>query len=80
MSKNKIWFAELPSICGYGISAIGRTEEEAVKAVKKSYYEWRKGYGWFRDDFDTWEKACDYFCLHSKEVEFGKVYFEGLGE
>jgi hypothetical protein len=69
-----IWRARLPGFVKYGIQAYGKTEKEAIKLCKKGYLfklEEISRNHWVSDDYDTWKKAQEYFCLHTTKLTTG---------
>jgi hypothetical protein len=70
--KPEIWIGQIPGICGYGISVVAFNEQDALKALKKSYYEMSKA--WKLDK--TFEKAMDYYGGSVFEVEPCHGYFD----
>ena len=77
--KDFIWVGCMPSICGYGILVLSKTEKDAKKELKKSYYAWRKAYGFQeRGHISTFNKAMDYFGGWIEKRELNVAYDECL--
>ena len=72
MRKQYIWMACMPLIFGYGLIVVDKTEELALKALKKEYYKWRK----FRNGHHTFKQAYENWSGRSERIELGKVYNE----
>jgi hypothetical protein len=77
MAKKKtIFIGVIPGIFGYGISVAGESKEDCMKALKKCYAEWKKGYPNedtnFKGSFEDWGGRVE-------EIELGKGYFDDFG-
>jgi predicted RNase H-like HicB family nuclease len=75
--KQTIWVGIIPDIFGYGMSVLGNTEAECMKALKDGYKEWKKGYPDpstnFKTSFENWGGFV-------REIELNKTYFDNFGE
>jgi predicted RNase H-like HicB family nuclease len=79
--EESIYYAELPDVLGYGIAAIGRTKEEAEKAVKEKFLALKKQKEIISNpDFDTFPKAKEYFGMNIHRMIIGKGYLGGQSE
>lgn len=71
-----IFIGVIPGIFGYGISVVGESKEDCMKALKKCYAEWKKGYPDsstnFKGSFEDWGGRVD-------KIELGKGYFDDFG-
>lgn len=75
--KQTIWVGMIPEIFGYGMTVIGNSEAECMKALRAEYKEWKKQ----RPDPSTnFKKSFEYFGGSVQEIEIGKVYFEDFRE
>lgn len=75
----KIYLAEIPDICGYGIQILSECPKKAEKLLKKEYYEWRKVTPMgFHSHMDTYAKAVEYFGGGVREIELNYIYNDGF--
>ena len=75
--KRTIFIGVIPGIFGYGINVVEESEEACMKALRREYKEWKKGYPDpttnFNTSFENWGGRVT-------EVELGKGYFDDFGE
>jgi hypothetical protein len=66
----KLWYACLPNYLGYGLTAFGTSEDDAMKNLQKAYLAARpQSHGEFQTM--SWPKARDYFDAHADSMEPG---------
>lgn len=71
----RIWVGIIPEIFGYGINAIGRTEAEAMDALRSAYADWKVARPDSSTDFDS---SYERFGGSVTRVEIGKAYHDGF--
>ncbi len=75
----KIYLAEMPEICGYGIQILSECPKKAEKLLKEEYYKWRKAYQpYFHSNMDTYDKAVEYFGGGVSEIKLNHAYSDGF--
>ena len=75
----KVWVGIMPSICGYGIIVISKTEQGALKELKKAYYQMRKAWKFHGNyEMNTFKKAMEYFGGVVETREFDTPYDDQL--
>ena len=83
MSKQetKLFVGKIEGFCGYGLLVVETSEDKAMKALKKEYYQWRKASGGSFGiyDMDTFDRCLEYFGGGVFEIEIGLVYHDGFG-
>lgn len=72
----EIWCAHIPEIYGYGIMVLEPTQAQALKSLKRMYFDVRLA----RKDRRTFKEVYDYFGGQNRQVFMGKAYFDNLGE
>tara|TARA_R110000751_G_C13709089_1_gene474220 strand:+ start:627 stop:863 length:237 start_codon:yes stop_codon:yes gene_type:complete len=75
----KIYLAEIPEICGYGIQILSECPKKAERLLKKEYYAWRKTSQFeFHSRIDTYAKAVEYFGGGVSEIKLNQTYHDGF--
>ena len=74
--KSYIWVARIPEVFGYGIVIFEKNEADALKALKKAYYMYRKGRQY--TPVYTFKEAMEYYGGGTKKLELGKDYDDTL--
>jgi len=78
LAGRSLWVCQVPSIGGYGIVALGDTEEEARSAAQERFDYWKQAAP--QIEADTLDEAMDYFGGGCFTVETGKAYHDDFGE
>jgi hypothetical protein len=73
MKKKTIWIGVIPGIFGYGISVASDTRDNCLKAIKKSYKEFKKSYP---NKSITFVKSFEDWGGRIYEIELDKTYFD----
>jgi hypothetical protein len=77
--KSYIWMATIPDIFGYGLIVVDKSEELALKALKKEYYAWKKTNrkaGYYSDS--TFNSSWEDWGGRTEKIELGKAYNDGF--
>jgi hypothetical protein len=69
-----IWIAKIPDIFGYGLIVAEVSEDKAMKALKKAFYEWRNS----RGSTTTFKEALENWGGGAEEISIGKVYYDNF--
>ena len=72
--RKYIYIGLIPDVGGYGISVASLTEEEAMKTLKREYYDWKKS----RHIDKTFKEALEYYGGGVDKIELNKGYFDNF--
>lgn len=72
-----IWIGVIPDIFGYGITVASLTKEDAMKALRRGYREWKV----HRENPNTnFKQSFEDFGGRIERIELGKTYCDNFGE
>lgn len=77
----KLFYGQMPGLCGYGISVIGFDKDEVRRVMVKNFSDMKKAWSFGHEDWaKSFDRAMEYFGGTIEGVEPNKAYSDGLRE